>query len=49
MDIEDWNEDILLNPDNLITCSHDTHMAIHYKNNEVLGFVERQPGDTKLW
>ena len=49
MDIEDWNEEILLNPDNLITCSHDTHMAIHYKSNETLGIVERQPGDTKLW
>lgn len=48
-DIEEWNEDILLNPEYLITCSHDTHMAIHYKGCEELGFAERHPGDTKLW
>ena len=48
-DIENWDEEILLNSDNLITCSHDTHMAIHYKSNAVIEFEERKPGDTKLW
>ena len=48
-DIENWDEEILLNSDNLITCSHNTHMAIHYKSNAVIEFEERKPGDTKLW
>lgn len=47
-DIENWNEDILLNPDNLITCSHNTHMSIHYKNVDN-DYNDRYPGDTKLW
>lgn len=48
-DIQEWNEDIILNPDRLITCSHDTHMAIHYG---LIGYedpVERKPNDTNLW
>lgn len=48
-DIYDWNEEILLNPDLLISCSHDTHMAIHYGIISKEPYVERYPGDTKLW
>lgn len=39
----------LLDPDNLITASMDTHNAIHYKTVEKEIWVERRPGDTKLW
>ena len=50
-------EDILnrdpkvLDPDNLITCSFDTHQAIHYGDESLLftGLVERKPGDTCPW
>ena len=45
-DIDEWS-DKLLDPENLISCSHNTHMGIHYKPVEP--FVERSPGDTKLW
>lgn len=49
-DIIDGNEDIL-NPDYLITTSHRTHNAIHFGDESQLlrPFVERRPGDTKLW
>lgn len=43
---------ILLNPDFLICCSHNTHEAIHYGNSDILlpdKFVERKPNDTILW
>lgn len=33
---------------NLILCSQETHNLIHY-GNPVEEYVERQPGDTKLW
>lgn len=48
-DIEDRNLDIL-NPEYLITVSHETHNAIHY-GGEVYRYqmTERSPGDTKLW
>lgn len=36
-------------PENLITTSLDTHNAIHYKQEEKDGWIERVPGDTKLW
>lgn len=36
-------------PDNLITSSLNTHNAIHYKKEEKDTWVERTPGDTKLW
>lgn len=39
----------LLDPENLITTSLDTHNAIHYKQEEKDQWVERSPGDTKLW
>jgi hypothetical protein len=41
----------ILDPELLITCSHRTHNAIHYGDESQLPriFVERRPGDTKLW
>ena len=48
-DIQDRNLDIL-NPEFLITVSHDTHNAIHYGDEYAIpSFTERAPGDTKLW
>lgn len=41
--------DKLLNPDNLITVSDDTHKKIHYKQQIEEPWVPRQPGDTILW
>lgn len=49
-DILDRDPDIL-NPEFLITVSHDTHNAIHY-GTELRPppiVVERKPGDTRLW
>lgn len=44
------DEDIL-DPEFLITTTHQTHNAIHYGDERQLPrlFVERRPGDTKLW
>lgn len=41
----------ILEPNNLITVSHNTHNAIHYGDERMLPKppVERRPGDTKLW
>lgn len=40
----------LTDPENLITCSRNkTHNSIHYKTEEHEPWVERTPGDTKLW
>jgi len=41
----------ILDPEFLITVSHDTHNAIHYGDERLLPrpFVPRSPGDTKLW
>lgn len=50
-DIETLNEQIL-NPDNLICVSHDTHNAIHYGDKSLLPsyeYVERKPNDTCPW
>lgn len=49
-DIE-HNPEILLDPEYLICVSLDTHNEIHYGigNNTNSDFVERVPGDTKLW
>lgn len=38
----------LLSLDNLICTSLDTHNKIHYKPEDK-PYVERRPGDTKLW
>lgn len=45
------NLDFVLDPDNLITVSKQTHNAIHYgrSTSRNLLLVERLPGDTKLW
>ncbi len=44
--------DELFNLENFICCSHKTHEAIHYGDSSLLPrteFIERRPGDTKLW
>lgn len=49
-DFENSNP-LMLDPDNLITTTHNTHNAIHYGDRSLLivGPIERAPGDTKLW
>jgi hypothetical protein len=53
MTVEDIENGIeaILNPEYLILVTHDTHNAIHYGDASRLPktFVERQPGDTRLW
>jgi hypothetical protein len=39
----------LLDPENLISLSVNTHNLIHYNKKEKEVWVERKPGDTKLW
>lgn len=50
-DILNRNLELLLNPDNAISCSFATHQAIHYGDDSILQLEvpERKPGDTKLW
>lgn len=48
-DILEWREDIILNPDLLITTSRNTHNIIHYGDRSQSILIDRQPGDTKLW
>lgn len=47
-DLETYNTTILLNPENVITTSIETHNKIHYKK-QIQQYQERKPGDTKLW
>lgn len=49
-DLTEFNPDIL-NPEYLICVSTLTHNAIHFGDESQLPrpFVERTPGDTKLW
>jgi len=53
MSIDDLihHEEWVLNPEYLITTTHDTHNAIHYGDQSLLKkpFTPRQMGDTKLW
>ena len=44
-------EDMILNPEFLITTSFQTHNAIHFGDESLLprGPIVRQPGDTTLW
>ena len=44
-------DDVILDPEFLITTQHATHNAIHYGDASLLPkpMVERRPGDTKLW
>lgn len=44
-----YQTDKLLNPENLITTSLNTHNLIHYNTKAKEVWVERTPGDTKLW
>lgn len=44
-----FRTDKLIDPENLITTSITTHNKIHYNNDEKEEWVERTPGDTKLW
>lgn len=41
----------ILDPEFLITTTHDTHNAIHYGDEKLLRrpLAARAPGDTKLW
>jgi len=42
----------VMDPENLICVSHDTHNYIHYGQNDILTSVlpfERTPNDTTLW
>lgn len=45
------HSDYILDPENLITCSHQTHNAIHYggRSNLRPEYVPRTTGDTTLW
>lgn len=50
-DLEEGGED-LFDLENFICCGYRTHEAIHYGDISLLPrteFVERKPGDTKLW
>lgn len=51
--VEDFEggSDWILDPEFLITTTHRTHNAIHYGDDSLLAkpFVERRPGDTRLW
>jgi hypothetical protein len=44
-------DDSVLDPEFLICVSHQTHNAIHYGDKKQIRkkFVERRPGDTRLW
>jgi hypothetical protein len=44
-------KDAIIDPEFLITTTHDTHNAIHYGDERLLPrpFAARGPGDTQLW
>lgn len=51
-DIRQKNIEVLLNPENVICVSHNTHNAIHYGDESILtpsSLVERRPNDTCPW
>lgn len=51
-DIRQRNIEVLLNPENVICVSHNTHNAIHYGDESLLTpstLVERRPNDTCPW
>lgn len=39
----------LLDPENVVCVSINTHNTIHYDKQPAYEYVERAPGDTKLW
>lgn len=43
--------DLLLDPNNVVCVSEDTHNAIHYGVEDIVrkDYTPRRPGDTKLW
>lgn len=45
------NSELILDPEFLITTTHDTHNAIHFGVEKLIPkvVVERSPGDTRLW
>ena len=45
------NTDLLMDPDNVICCSYNTHQAIHFGDESILSLdiVERKPNDTIPW
>lgn len=49
-DLENGNP-LCLDPENLITTTHNTHNAIHWGDRSLLKVLppERSPGDTRLW
>lgn len=40
---------VLYDPENLICTSLETHNIIHYSKEIETTYVDRSPGDTKLW
>lgn len=41
---------VLMNPENVICVSHNTHEAIHYSDESILyTYTERKPNDTLFW
>lgn len=53
MTVEDFEEGnpLMLDPENLISCTHNTHMAIHYGDASKLAVLppERRPNDHAPW
>lgn len=53
MSVEDivHGDEAIIDPEVLITTTHRTHNAIHYGDERQLPreYVDRRPGDTKLW
>lgn len=47
------NSSLLMDPENVICCSDNTHKAIHYGDANLLirspSFIERKPHDTDSW
>lgn len=50
-DLMDHNIEILLNPENVVCVSHQTHLAIDYGDESLLPKdpIERKPNDTCPW
>lgn len=49
-DVKQHSFDILMDFENVVCVSHNTHESIHYGNKETLGiYHERTPNDTRLW
>lgn len=50
-DYINMNREILLNPENVVTTTFNTHQQIHYGSKNVVAEIyrERTPGDTCPW